>query len=56
VRSIAQKYAAPVWAVAQINRIGAGSSLQPGQRLIVPRHLDPLAPGLNPPLTSFVGR
>ncbi|GIK82339.1 MAG: LysM peptidoglycan-binding domain-containing protein [Pseudorhodoplanes sp.] len=56
VRSIAQKYAAPVWAVAQINRIGAGASLQPGQRLIVPRHLDPLAPGLNPPLTSFVGR
>lgn len=54
VRSVAKRYAVPVWAVTQINRISASAKLTPGQRLVVPRNLSPLAPGINPPLTSYV--
>lgn len=53
VRSIAAKYAAPVWAVAQINRLQPGSTLSAGQRIVIPRHLEPLSPASQPPLTSF---
>jgi hypothetical protein len=61
VRSIAQKYAVPVWAVTQLNDISASTPLQPGQRLIVPRHLEPMSPAHmspahNPPLTSYAPR
>lgn len=54
VRSIAQKYAVPVWAITQINGVGANTTLKPGQRLIVPRYLSPMAPGVSPPVTSYV--
>ena len=48
VRSIAQKYAVPVWAVTQLNDISASTPLAPGQRLVVPRHLEPMSPAFNP--------
>lgn len=55
VRSIAQKYAVPAWAVAQINNLSPSASLEPGHRLIVPRHLD-AAPPVSGPLTSYAPR
>lgn len=56
VRSIADRYAVPVWAVAQINGVSNNTRFEPGRRLVVPRNLDALAPGISPPLTSYVGR
>ncbi len=55
VRSIAAKYAVPVWAVAQINNLSASTSLEPGHRLIIPRYLDSMPPATGP-LTSFAPR
>lgn len=53
VRGVAQRYGVPVWAVAQLNDVSPNTSLQPGQRLVIPRHLE-AAPMMNGPLTSFV--
>lgn len=55
VRSLAAKYAVPAWAVAQINNLSTSATLQPGHRLIIPRHLDSLPPATGP-LTSFAPR
>lgn len=55
VRSIAAKYAVPVWAVAQINNLTTSASLEPGHRLIIPRYLDSMPPATGP-LTSFAPR
>jgi hypothetical protein len=54
VRAVAARYAVPVWAVAQLNDISANTSLQPGQKLIVPRYLEAQSPA--GPLTSFAPR
>jgi hypothetical protein len=51
-RTVAQRYAVPVWAVAQLNDISPNTSLQPGRRLIVPRHLEAAAFG-GPAVTSY---
>ena len=51
-RTIAQRYGVPVWAVAQLNDLNPNMALQPGRRLIVPRHLEAAAFG--PPMTSYV--
>jgi hypothetical protein len=56
VKSVAERYAVPAWAVAQLNGIETWTRLEPGRRLIVPRNLDALAPGGSPPLTSYVGK
>jgi hypothetical protein len=56
VRSVAERYAVPVWAVAQLNNVSQSAKFDAGRRLIVPRNLDALAPGISPPLTSYVGR
>lgn len=56
VRSIAAKYAVPVWAVAQINNLSTSASLEPGHRLIIPRYLDSMPPVAAGPLTSFAPR
>jgi hypothetical protein len=53
VRNVAQRYAVPSWAVAQINDVSANTSFQPGQRLVIPRHLE-ATPMMDNPLTSFV--
>ncbi len=51
VRTIAQRYSVPVWAVAQLNDVGANTSLQQGRRVVVPRYLE-TAPVAGP-LTSY---
>jgi hypothetical protein len=51
VGSVAQRYAAPVWAVAQLNDVSPNASFEGGRRLIIPRHLEAAAFG--PPLASF---
>jgi len=56
VRSIAEKYAVPVWAIAQINDMESSTPLQPGRRLVIPRHLEPMSPALHPPMTSYAPR
>jgi hypothetical protein len=55
VRSVATKYAVPVWAVAQINNLNPSDTLEPGHRLIIPRYLES-APAMSGPLTSFAPR
>lgn len=52
VRSVAQRYAVPAWAVAQLNDLSANTTFDAGQRLIVPRHLEAAAFGA-PALTSY---
>ncbi len=54
VRTVAQRYGVPAWAVAQLNDVGMNTSLQPGQRLIVPRHLEVMP--MAGPMTSFAPR
>jgi acetyl esterase/lipase len=55
VRSLAAKYAVPAWAVAQLNNVGSGTSFKPGQRVVIPRHLEA---GASQPdtVTSFAPR
>ena len=55
VRSLASKFAVPVWAVAQLNEVSANTTFRAGQRLIIPRHLDSLSPAAEP-LISFAPR
>ena len=52
VRSLAARYAVPAWAIAQLNNVGPGTSFKPGQRVVIPRHLEagPTQPDI---LTSF---
>jgi pimeloyl-ACP methyl ester carboxylesterase len=51
VRSVAQRFAAPVWAVAQLNDVSPNASFEGGRRLIIPRHLE--AAAFDPPVASF---
>ena len=41
--TLAAQYHVPLWSIAQINRVPEGASLTAGQRVVVPRHLNPLA-------------
>ena len=43
LQTLATLYGVPRWSLAQINRISGGAPLAPGRRIIVPRHLLPLA-------------
>ncbi|MGE3988490.1 hypothetical protein, partial [Pseudorhodoplanes sp.] len=52
VRTIAQRYAVPAWAVAQLNDVSMDKTFDDGQRLIVPRHLEAVPFG-GAPLTSY---
>jgi LysM repeat protein len=51
LRSIAATYHVPLWSLAQINTISARASLADGQRVIIPRHLVPMA--VPSPITSY---
>ena len=44
LQTLATLYHVPLWSVAQINHISGGAPLAPGQRIVVPHHLLPLAP------------
>jgi pimeloyl-ACP methyl ester carboxylesterase len=52
VRSLAAKFAVPAWSVAQLNNVGSGTSFKPGQRVVIPRHLE-AGPSHAETLTSF---
>jgi LysM domain len=41
--TLAAQYHVPLWSIAQINRLPEDAPLTGGQRVVVPRHLDPLA-------------
>ncbi len=43
LKSIAATYHVPLWSLAQINSVSARTPLNEGQRIIVPRHLVPMA-------------
>jgi hypothetical protein len=43
LETLAIKYRVPLWALTQINEIPEGAALVANQRVIVPRHLVPLA-------------
>jgi len=48
---LAATYRVPLWALAEINSVSARAVLAEGQRVIIPRHLAPIAvPG---PITSY---
>jgi hypothetical protein len=55
VRSIAQKFAVPVWAIAQINNIDPNATFQGGRRIVVPRHIEAISPAAGA-VTSFAPR
>ena len=44
LQSLAAKYHVPVWALAQINNMSEHAAIAAGKRIIVPRHLVPMAP------------
>ena len=41
--TLAAQHHVPLWSIAQINRVPEGAPLTAGQRVVVPRHLNPLA-------------
>jgi LysM repeat protein len=51
LQSIADAYHVPLWSVMQLNKGAERTALVPGERVIVPRHLEPLveASGAMPP-------
>jgi hypothetical protein len=50
VQSLANIYGVPSWAISQASGISQDDDASPGRRLIVPRHLNTLAPtGPTPP-------
>ena len=43
LQTLAQQYQLPLWSLTQANPMPDDAPLVPGQRVIVPRHLVPLA-------------
>jgi hypothetical protein len=43
LQTLAALYHVPLWSLTQINKMPEGAPLTPGQRVIIPRHLVPLA-------------
>lgn len=44
LKAVAARYAAPVWAIAAANNIADNAALRPGQKLVIPHHLEAPAP------------
>jgi hypothetical protein len=42
LQSIASAYHVPLWSLMQVNKGADGAPLVPGERVVVPRHLEPL--------------
>lgn len=53
LQSISRRFAAPLWAVAQVNRMSESAAVKPGQRIVIPRHIESIAPAA-PPVTSYM--
>jgi hypothetical protein len=49
VQSLASIYGVPAWAIRQASGISDGEEAEPGRQLIVPRHVNTLAPTGTPP-------
>jgi hypothetical protein len=50
IQSMASMYGVPAWAIQQASNISDDEAVSPGQRLIVPRHSNTLAPtGMHAP-------
>jgi predicted alpha/beta-hydrolase family hydrolase len=49
LQSIAALYHVPLWSVTQVNKGAENAPLVPGERVVVPRHLVPLAEVSGPP-------
>jgi hypothetical protein len=49
LQSIAAAYHVPLWSITQLNRGADRAPLVPGERIIVPRHLEPPAVASEPP-------
>jgi hypothetical protein len=47
LQTLATLYHVPLWSLTQMNRVSDAAVLAPGQRVIVPRHLLPLAASAN---------
>ena len=43
LQTIATFYHVPLWSVTQVNKGAGNTPLVPGERVVVPRHLVPLA-------------
>jgi hypothetical protein len=58
LRTIADTYHVPLWSVAELNPAAARTPLSEGQRVIIPRHLVPIAsPAVaTSAISSYVGR
>jgi len=52
LRTIAVKYSVPPWALAAVNNLGDNAALRPGQKLVIPQHLE-MPPPVLPGLTSL---
>ena len=48
LQSIATAYHVPLWSVTQVNKGADRTPLVPGERVIVPRHLEPLVEASEP--------
>jgi hypothetical protein len=48
LQSIADAYHVPLWSVMQVNKGAERTALVPGERVIVPRHLEPLVEASGP--------
>jgi LysM repeat protein len=42
LKSLAETYHVPLWAIAQCNSASPRDALEEGQRIVVPRHLVPM--------------
>ena len=43
LKTLAAAYHVPLWSLAQINSVPETAALDEGQRIVVPRHLMPMA-------------
>jgi Thioesterase domain len=52
LQSIATTYRVPLWSVTQMNKGAERTPLVPGERIIVPRHLEPFAEATSEPVSA----
>jgi hypothetical protein len=53
MQSLSATYHVPVWAIAQVNHLSERSEVKPGQRMVIPRHLVPMAAPNDIPVSSL---
>lgn len=53
VRTVAQRYAVPGWAIEQLNDVSSNVTFRSGQRVVIPRHLEAAPFVANDAMTGF---